>query len=120
MSQDESLTEVRQLKEWLGLNRQSLMEAGVAEIVGEYQGEGDEGQFQEIHAIDANREDVSYDLPQEIADLIEALADRLATPGYEDGDGGGGEIRLAVDDGSIRHGAYWFVIERSSSEWNTY
>jgi hypothetical protein len=120
MEDEESLIEVVQLKQWMEENREALQNAGIAIIVGEYQGEGDEGRFDGTHALDGQGLHIDYDLPQEIADRIESLADQLATPHYEDGEGGGGEIRLNVSTGSIVHEAYDFVTQRSSHEEETF
>ncbi len=114
MENRDSSIEVAQLKEWLAGNRLSLEAAGVAFIVGEYQGEGDEGLFTGTHALDVRGLQIDYSLPEEIADLIKAVAEQLADPDYEDGDGGGGEIRLSASTGAIVHEAYHFVTERSS------
>ena len=116
---DES-TKVAQLKQWLHANRQALLDAGVSVIEGTYQGEGDEGLFQGITTLNAEGLQLDYSVPEEIVDLIEGLAEDLAPADYEIGDGGGGELSLRVEDASITHEAYWFVIERSSQGIETY
>ena len=120
MEDKESPIGVAQLKQWLSENRQALETAGVAVIEGTYLGDGDEGHFQEIDVIDSQGLHIDFDLPEKIADLIESLADELAPPGYEDGDGGGGEVRLNVNTGSITHESYYLVFERSPQGLETY
>jgi hypothetical protein len=85
-----------------------------------YEGDGDEGNFQGIEALDNQGVPLEYSLPTDIEDLIESLADKLALPDYQDGTGGGGELRLQVDEGTITHEAHSFVIERSSHGLDTY
>lgn len=105
---EEDLSTIDQLKQWLSENKQSLESAGVAVIRGTYSGEGDEGNFEGATALGGTGLHVQYDLPTEIADLIESLVDEIASPNYMDGDGGGGEFRLHVDTGSITHQSYFF------------
>jgi hypothetical protein len=120
MEDDNNLPEIEQLKQWLRDNRQALIEAGILVFEATYEGDGDEGSFQGIEALDGQGVPLEYSLPDEIADLIESLGDKLALPGYQDGTGGGGELRLQVEEGSITHEAYSFVIERSSHGLDTY
>ena len=120
MKDEEIPAGVAQLKQWLSEKRQALETAGVAVIEGTYRGDGDEGHFEGIDVIDSQGLPIEFDLPKKIADLIESLADQLAPPGYEDGDGGGGEVRLNVNTGSITHESYYLVFERSSQGLETY
>lgn len=57
-----------------------------------------------------------YELPEEISALIEAVAEELEMPGYANGDGGGGEIRLTVDTGIIAHESYYYATVRNEDE----
>jgi len=120
MEDDNNLPEIEQLKQWLRDNRQALIDARISVFEATYEGDGDEGNFQGIEALDNQGVPLEYSLPTDIEDLIESLADRLALPDYQDGTGGGGELRLQVEDGSITHEAYSFVIERSSHGLDTY
>jgi hypothetical protein len=93
---------VSQLKHWLTQEQPALKAAGVTEIVGEYSGSGDEGYFQGIYAMGGN-----YQVPENIEKLIEQLSDLVHEPGYENNDGGGGSIKLNVEQGTIVHSSYW-------------
>jgi hypothetical protein len=119
-SSEKEPSTIDRLKQWLSENGQSLEGAGVAVIEGTYHGDGDEGNFDSVVTLDAQRLPVSFNVPHRVVKLIELLADELAPAGYEDGDGGGGEIRLHVDTGSITHQAYFFSIERTYEEEETY
>ncbi|WP_158790022.1 hypothetical protein [Granulicella sp. L60] len=59
-------------------------------------------------------------MPSEIETLLEELVEELATPGYQDNDGGGGEIQLVVDTGTITHGSYYHVVERNPDEYQEF
>lgn len=117
---EKELSTIDRLKQWLSESRQSLESAGVAVIEGTYRGDGDEGNFESATALDAQGLPVTYEMPHRIVELLELLADELAPSGYEDGDGGGGEIRLHVDTGSITHQAYFFSMERTYEEEEAY
>jgi hypothetical protein len=112
--------QIVQLKKWLRRKRKELQEAGAATIIGSYSGDGDEGRFDGIDAVGSDGGLRNFALPQRVKELIESLADELSNPNYEDGTGGGGEIRLKVDDASITHESYDFVIERSYRGEETY
>jgi hypothetical protein len=88
----------------------------VATIVATYSGSGDEGSFDGVEVVNADGLDSDYKVPADIQTLIEALADELATPHYQDNDGGGGEIHLVVDTGAITHESYYYIVERNQDE----
>lgn len=114
--QDEPSSNITQLKDWMAQNQTSLKEAGVAIVEARYSGSGDEGNFDGVGALGENELPNDYKVPAEIVALLEALADELATPGYQDNDGGGGEIRLIVDTGVITHASYHYIVERNADE----
>lgn len=113
--------EVRTLKIWLATNRQDLTVAGIVSIEGRYSGSGDDGNFDEIVCLGPEGLYIdSYEVPKEIADLIESLADKLAAPGYENNDGGGGTVELKIGDGTITHQSFWYVTECSYEDRETF
>ncbi len=116
----EDPTQILPLKKWLRRRRQALISAGVTEIVATYSGSGDEGNFEGIELVGSGGVPRGFPLPSRVAGLIEALVDELSPPNYEDGEGGGGELRLKVEDATILHESYEFVIERSSHGEETY
>lgn len=111
---DETRSKIDQLKRWLAENQTMLKTAGVATIVATYG--GDEGSFDGAEAVDDEGGDTDYTVPAEIQALLQTLADVLATPGYQDNDGGGGEIQLVVDTGAITHESYYYSVERHPDE----
>jgi hypothetical protein len=117
---EEDLSTIDRLKQWLSESRQALESAGIAVIQGTYRGDGDEGNFEDAIALDGTGLPVPYSLPIEIVELMESLVDEVATPGYMDGDGGGGEIRLHVGTGSITHQSYFLSITCTYEDEATY
>jgi hypothetical protein len=115
--QEESGSKIDQLKRWMAENRTMLKSAGVEIIEATYSGSGDDGCFDGAQSLGENSVLINYKVPAEIETLLEALAAELATPGYEDNDGGGGEIRLIVDTGTITHESYYYSVERSPDKY---
>jgi len=112
MNTIETPSEVKQLKQWLAKEKQTLAAAGVTTIVGEYSGSGDEGNFNGVFVVGPNGFPAKYELPEKIEELIEQVTDIVASPGYENNDGGGGSITLNVETGTIVHESYDLVVER--------
>jgi len=108
--------QVATLKQWMAGNEAALKEAGVATIEGTYCGSGDEGQFVGVDVFDAEVRHIAFDVPEEITDAIEALADRLAPSGYENNDGGGGTIRLNTAERTVTHNSYSTVMTEEYDE----
>jgi hypothetical protein len=78
---------IKKLKRWLKDNQQALQAAQVATIVGTYDGSGDEGTFQGVEAVDEKGQPTQYQVPEEVSELIEAVAEELQMPGYANNDG---------------------------------
>lgn len=116
MTDDTKDATINTLKAWLADNRQRLLDAGVSFILGGYEGSGDEGRFDELRILSESGLDVDFDLPQESAKLIEELCDAVAPDGYENGDGGGGEVRLSVEAGTIVHRSYYYEVVREEND----
>jgi hypothetical protein len=107
---------IRTLKRWLKDNQQALQTAQVATIVGNYDGSGDEGTFQGVEAVNDKGLPTQYQVPEEVSELIETVAEELQMPGYANNEGGGGDIRLTVDTGIISHESYYYATVRNEDE----
>ena len=118
--EDEQSRIIARLKRWMSRNQSTLEQAGVAVITGTYSGSGDEGKFDEIHVVDGQGIWINYELPDAIRGLIEMLAECLSPPGYENEEGGGGEIGLHIGACTITHESYFYVVERSPQGAVTY
>jgi hypothetical protein len=103
------------LKLWLRKNRRRLVRAGVVTITASYSGQGDEGRFDGFRVIDRNGIEIYFDLGMEFRDLVEALINDVASPGFDQNLGGGGEIRISVDAYAVTHNSYDVVEERKSN-----
>jgi len=118
--QDERGSTITRLKEWMTQNQTALKGAGVAILEASYSGSGDEGNFDGVEALSGDELPRDYEVPTEIETLLEALADDLATPGYQNNDGGGGQVRLIVDTGMITHESYYYSVERNADEYREF
>jgi hypothetical protein len=107
------LTAVEQLKEWVADNLQTLQAAKFESIVGEYSGDGNEGNWGGVCFEPAGAwKHLDEKLRNEIGELMDAHVE-LAAEEYEEGDGGGGEIKLIVSSGQLLHSAYNFETVRA-------
>ena len=94
-------------------NLQALQAAKVESIIGEYSGCGDEGNWGGASFEPAGAwENLPEHLRDEVVELLECASDELASPGYELGDGGGGEIKLIVSTGQLLQSHYFFETVR--------
>jgi hypothetical protein len=109
--QAEDNSPVQQLKDWLAKEREGLLAANVSQMVATYSGSGDEGMYEGICIADDRGRPVEYSMPEKVETLIEEAIDTLALSGYENNEGGGGEIRLFPRTGSITHQSYFNTIE---------
>jgi hypothetical protein len=114
------LTAVENLKKWVAENLQALQAAGVEVVLGEYSGDGDEGSWGGVSFEPAGAwKKLDEELRDEIGELMDDAHMELATPEYEEGDGGGGEIKLIVSSGQLLHSAYNFETARSYTSEDT-
>jgi hypothetical protein len=109
------LTAVEKLKKWVEDNLQTLQAAKVETIVGEYSGDGDEGNWQSTSfEPETAAENLDEELRDEVGELMENAGQELESPGYETGDdGGGGSITLVVATGQLLHSEYYFETTRT-------
>ncbi len=111
------ITAVQTLKRWIEDNLQALHAAQIEVIAGEYSGYGDEGNWESISFEPAEAcENLDEELRDEIGELMENAYEDLAPCGYDQGDGGGGEIKLIVSSGKLFHSAYYLETERAYTE----
>jgi hypothetical protein len=105
---------VGKLKAWIADNLEVLKATNIVTIIGEYSGSGDEGQWDGLSAepIDAIV-NLDRDKFGELETLMDAACDELAEPGYQDGDGGGGDLKLIVSSGKLLHSSYFYETTRS-------
>lgn len=116
MTRSESISPVHRLKAWLVEDREKLLVANVSQIVATYSGSGDEGMYEGIHIIDEQGHPVEYSFPEGVETLIETAIDTLAPYGYENNEGGGGEVRLSPSSGMISHQSYFVTTEYNNEE----
>jgi hypothetical protein len=108
------LTAVENLKKWVANNLQTLQAAQVESIIGEYSGDGDEGNWGGVSFEPAGAwKHLDEELRNEIGELMDDAHVELAAEEYEEGDGGGGEIKLIVSSGQLLHSAYNFETVRA-------
>ena len=100
---------VAKLKSWAAENKTLLQEQGVDEIVGAYSGSGDQGCFDCVEAVKSDGMPAEYDVPSSIEKLLEELFDSAVDSGYEDSEGGGGQLILEIETGKVRHTSYYNV-----------
>ena len=100
---------VAKLKSWVAENKAVLQEQGVDEIVGVYSGSGDEGCFDCVEAAKSDGMPAEYDVSSRIEKLLEDLYDSAVDSGYQDNEGGGGQLILEIETGKVRHTSYYNV-----------
>lgn len=80
---------------------QSLSEAGVAQVVAEYDGSGDSGQIDAIEYSDAESDEITDKVPEllrrEVEDFFYAVLD-VRYGGWENGDGASGKFEWSVQE----------------------
>ena len=108
----EEITAVEKLKAWVAENLEALKATNITTITGEYSGSGDEGQWEGVIFEPAERK-LDAALLARVDELMEAATDELSESGYENGDGGGGEIKLIVATGKLLRSEYFYDTTRS-------
>lgn len=123
MPETQEKTAVDKLKAWLAQNREELEEMGVHEVYGEYSGSGDSGQFDGISTYPNGLEGslpplrgIDPLVTEGLEDIFDAVTDQVATPGFENNDGGGGTITVDVRNNRIFHTAYYYETVRTDEE----
>ena len=109
------LTPKPTLSQTLPALRQAMLEHGIDRIRIEYNGYGDSGDLFEITALRQGEALPKNQWPQAAQDQASIVADLIIDEfhaGYQNGDGGGGEIAIDAN-GLVTMDAYWRDTERS-------
>jgi len=107
---------VSRVKRFLVEHKAELESAGVIAIEVSYSGCGDSGQVDDVLILyspeamaDPSRHD-KYVLPEEIESILQNLQ---PSNGYENNDGGGGNVKFIVETGRAIHAHYEYFTEVS-------
>jgi hypothetical protein len=97
-----------------------LRKWGVAKLVAEYSGYGDDGAINSLGYFDQQNQPVNMDLVRAASDPeIQNLLYELLPDGFEIGDGGQGDLTVDVDAGTVtlEHGENYTETRDSTSQW---
>jgi hypothetical protein len=88
-----------------------LMLAGIQVVTYEYEGSGDSGEIQELKAFSDKECDVEVAIPEAYREDLEGSFSFLEPSGYENNDGGYGNMKLICAELRIEHSHDQRIIE---------
>jgi hypothetical protein len=97
-----------------------LRQWGVAKLVAEYSGYGDDGCINSLGYFDTQGQPVNMDLVRPASDPeIQNLLYELLPDGFETGEGGQGDLTVDVETGTVtlEHGENYTETTSSTSQW---